>query len=171
MNLKPYMDAYGKALVAEIKKNIKEKNKIASRNLYQSLRYQVIESDDKYEIQIVSLSYLGNVDSGRKPGKMPPVDSIEKWLKDKKIKQKQNTSQIKGLKSRGLKTQRQLAWAIAISIGKKGIKPSNVVSDAIDNLLPQLIVKITNDGNEQLTKIIETQFQQIFNKQVNIIKI
>ncbi len=42
MNLDKYIDGYAKTLVAEIKKNLKEKNKIASGNLYQSIRYNII---------------------------------------------------------------------------------------------------------------------------------
>lgn len=65
-----------------------------------------------------ALIYGLPVEMGRKAGRMPPVDAIKLWV----------------VRKLGLKGQAadQAAWAIAISIGRKGTKGAFMVQQAYD---------------------------------------
>ncbi len=78
-------------------------------------------------------------DKGRKPGKMPPISPIEKWVKNKGI----DVS----------------AWAIAKSIAKKGTKGTNIFTDNIDRFEKELeksaFDALFKDLDSELDKIIK----------------
>jgi hypothetical protein len=79
---------------------------------------QSMIEDDK--LTITAIGYARFVDEGRLPGKMPPVDALEKWAKDK-------------LGNPDLK------WALAYSIKKYGTKPSWFIRDTVEQELPRLL--------------------------------
>lgn len=129
-------------------------NSIATGNLKRSLNYGIIEDSDSFNIQIISLDYLGNLNSGRKPGKMPPIKAIEDWVKTKKLTDAKKT--------------RQLAWAIAISIKKNGIKPTDIVDDVINKAMAELVNAISERGAQRLEQSIKVDFDTILPKSATI---
>lgn len=122
MNL--MLNILGEEYVKWLKKLIKDARKVASGKLMRSIDYKVVKQAEKYLLKISAADYLKYVDAGRAPGKMPPVNKIIKWTKQRGI-------QFSGL------SQKQTGWVIAMSIKKKGIKPTNI----IDNAKKQVIVK------------------------------
>ena len=104
------IDLVGKALIDEIKMRLVQEGKISSGRLLNSLSYNTIQTIEGWTIEILAEKYLEFVDRGRKPGKMPPIGDIQKWVIQKPIK-------FIG------KTDSQTAFIIAKSIGKKGIVP------------------------------------------------
>jgi hypothetical protein len=126
--LKKAADKLGADYIAELTKQLINANKVATGKLLKSLDYQVIEVLENILIRISSESYLTFVDKGRKPGKMPPISPIKKWISVKKIKGRDSKT------GRFIK-QDSLAFLIARSIGKNGIKPTNVIKKSIDNIL------------------------------------
>jgi len=125
-------------------------NSIASGNLKRSLNYGIIETPEGFDIQIISLDYIGNLNWGRAPGKMPPVKVIEEWVKTKKL-------------ADGAKT-RQLAWAIAVSIKKRGIKRTDIVDDVIEKAMAELVQQITGRAAGRLEQSIGVDFHTILPK-------
>lgn len=101
---KPVGDIYVRLLAEELTKL----GKVASGKLIRSLDSLIIERADGIDIKIIGEKYLEFVDSGRRPGKMPPVQKIAEWCT------------IKGL-------PQSAAWGISVNIYKFGIKPTHVL--------------------------------------------
>lgn len=125
------IDLVGKALIDEIKMRLIQEGKISSGRLLNSLSYNTIQSIEGWTIEILAEKYLEFVDRGRKPGKMPPIGDIQKWVIQKPVK-------FIG------KTDSQTAFIIAKSIGKKGIVPTNIIQKSIDKVISNIenIIKI-----------------------------
>ena len=106
---------YGNDIVKRITKLLLRKGKKASGNLIKSLNYDLVEVANGILIEINANDYLEYVDKGRKKGKYPPIKAIKNWCR------------IKGINDK-------YSYAIARSIYKNGIKPTNVIRDAINDL-------------------------------------
>jgi hypothetical protein len=145
-NLKVAMDQLGKDYILELTNQLISADKKASGNLIRSLRYEVIEVLNNILIRVYAADYLNVVDKGRKPGKMPPVSPIKKWM------------DIRGIRPGKKQTKEQLAFAIAKSIGQNGIRPTYVIKKSIDNILKtkkDLLGKAAaQDIRDQIKKII-----------------
>jgi len=119
------IDFIGQQIIDEIKKNLIKEDKIATGKLIKSLDYRTLKTVEGWTIQILGEKYLEFVDKGRKPGKQPPIAPILKWIQSKPIK-------FIG------KTDKQAAFLIARSIGKKGIVPTNVINKSVKKILDNL---------------------------------
>lgn len=119
------IDFVAQQIIDEIKKNLIKEDKIATGKLIKSLDYRTLRTVEGWTIQILGEKYLEFVDKGRKPGKQPPIGPILKWIQAKPIK-------FVG------KTDKQMAFIIARSIGKKGIVPTNVINKSIKKVLDNL---------------------------------
>jgi hypothetical protein len=75
--------------------------------------------------------------NGRKPGKFPPINAIEQWIKDKNIKPS------------GDITEKQLAFLIARKIAVKGIRPTakrrRLITDVYNDKNLQELIDIVKD--------------------------
>lgn len=115
VDMKLMLDKLGQEYVDWLKELIQIADKVASGKLLKSIDYKLIKTTEKYVLTITGEDYLKWVDMGRKSNsRMPPVDKIIKWAK------------VKNINSKG-KTIQQLGWAIAKSIQKKGIQPTNIL--------------------------------------------
>lgn len=94
------------------------------------------------KIIIEAPEYLTFIDKGRRPGKMPPIQAIARWVN------------LKGLSP-------ESAWPIAVNIMKFGIKPTNVIQKAItqwEKELPTIIEEdLANSLEEQLLVTIQSK--------------
>lgn len=120
----------GDELVKELTKQLITHDKVATRDLVNSLDYDIIEQAEKLSLVLKADYYLKYVDEGRKKGNPPPSKEIEKWVKVKGISFKNS----KGVKYKPA----QAAFVISRSIGKKGIKATNVINTSINNVLSNL---------------------------------
>lgn len=84
------------------------------------------------------------VEYGRRAGKQPPTDSIEKWITVKKI--------IPYKKNGKIPSTKQLAFAISKSIGKHGTKAHEPLKKAM--------------GSQEATNIV-SQIKSLLIKQIN----
>lgn len=124
-------------MATNINKNIKEIVDIVLNTLKNILIIAKIDPISKREIKVtvngdqintaIPSHYLF-VDSGRKAGKMPPIKPIIEFIK------KNNIRLPEGM------TQKSLAFAIANSIAKKGVKPRPFIED-LQEELEKLIVE------------------------------
>lgn len=106
--------------VAEIRQELARQDKVASGDLIEKTRFTVEERPSLISFQILAPAHFENVDKGRRPGAFPPVNRILRWIRQKPI-----ASDI---------SRNSLAFLIGRSIKEKGIKPTNIYTNAIDNL-------------------------------------
>lgn len=147
------LNKIGDMYIAELTKNLLSLNKKASGNLINSLDYDVIKVVDGFLLELKAASYLRYVDSGRKPGKMPPPDDILKWVKVRNLK-------FRSPKGRFI-TQKATAFVIAKSIGKKGIKPTHVLQTTIDNIMKNRQELLTTAFKKDVKIILDDMLQKI----------
>lgn len=159
MNYPKYLDEVGKLLVQEIKSLIKLKNKIATGNLYENITYKITPKNNSFVIDIDAPDYLAVIEDGRKPNKkFPPVKSIKDWIIAKKIKPNKITID-------------SLAFIIARSIAKNGIKPTPILKVSFENISEKLIDEIGIYAAQELEQNITAEFNKIFNNQQYKIKL
>lgn len=113
--LRAVLNYYGRRTVAEMQAILRSADKEASGRLIRSIKHEVIEAGEALFLLIEAAPHAKYVDEGRRPGTMPPVDSIREWTKMKGIPEK-------------------AAWPIARSIFKFGIKPTPFWNVTLDNL-------------------------------------
>lgn len=99
--------------------------------------------------------YWKYVEYGRGPGKRPPIDAIEQWIKVKPI----IPDPINGR----VPTTKQLAFLISRKIGMEGTKAQRplekaVYSDSMEMLIAQLKNEIVGQMKEELGNFIENEW-------------
>lgn len=132
-NLKNSLDIVGKEFIKELAIELVKRDKVASGRLLNSLDYFVLETVDGYLIEIVGENYLTYVDSGRSPGKFPPIQDIMNWINDK------------GITPNTPMSDEQLAFLIGRKIAEDGIAPTNILQDVYDRIYNN-IDSIINNG-------------------------
>lgn len=125
-NLKIALDELGVDFINELTNQLLAADKKATGQLINSLNYKVVDVLDNLLLTISAEPYLKFIDEGRKPGKMPPSQVFFKWIDARGIVFKNNKGKIIKKES--------TAFLIARSIGKKGIKPTNVIRKTIDKI-------------------------------------
>lgn len=149
--LKEAMEALGKETVGQLVYELIRADKKASGDLINSVDYNVLETANGVVLEILANDYLTYVDKGRRPNrKMPPVKKIEEWIKQRGL-------QGRDKKGRFIK-RKSFAFAIAKSIAKNGIKPTNVLKKTRQNLLKNVALiapAAIEDIEEAINKIFE----------------
>lgn len=127
------------------------KGSTASGSLEASIRITpVTYMGGIYSVDINMLDYFEIVDQGRRPNsERPPISAIKQWIIDKQLRLDDKGLTKNGYKREGTllsKSKKKVvlgkrkvsvldaaAYKIASSIGKKGIKPTYFLADAIKN--------------------------------------
>jgi hypothetical protein len=126
---------WAQKVVTNAKSILLRNKKIATGNLYNSIRYSVSSDGD------ISFEYAEEgkwVEQGRRKGsRFPPPAPILRWIK------------VKGIKGRDLKTGRfikdtALVFLFQRAISRDGIKPVPFMQLAIDKATQQLMVDLEN---------------------------
>lgn len=82
------LNELGGTIVAEMSAIIKSKGAVASGNLINSLKYEVVFANGQFELAIEYADYGKFVNLGRNPSaKFPPMASIKSWMSLKGIPQ------------------------------------------------------------------------------------
>lgn len=119
-----------------------EKDGLDQNSNLRNFQYTVSFNNDVYQLTLKLPAYWKFFELGRRPGRMPPVSAIEKWIQTKKLIPR--TPRRNGD-----------AWAIAKSIAKKGTIPHNTLHHAlqspqIDSLVHELEEVIINKLNSDV---------------------
>jgi hypothetical protein len=117
-NTKLALDKFGKYLVTQSRANLTRQKKNVTKNLYNSLDYEVKVNPKSIEFDFIMEAYGEWVDKGRKPGKMPPFGAIYAWVARRKI-------QFKDTKTKKFLSYSETARRVMIKIKAKGIEPSD----------------------------------------------
>lgn len=121
--IKLSVNIIGKAYIDELKRQLEISNSIATKDLYNSIKFSSIIKTNRINLKIVALPYLYWIDKGRKAsGKKPPYDPLLKWVVAKGI-QFDNMS------------QKSTAFVIQKSLATKDTKPKNVISKTRINVM------------------------------------
>lgn len=136
------LDEIAPIIVNSIKKALSEKrypfgmgknkgvgNKVSSGNLRNSVEANVKQTRYGEVIEITMADYAMFVQNGRLPGKKGiPISVIEKWISQRKLKGRNQ-------KTGRFITNKSFAFAIQKSIMKFGIRPSNFLDVAIEDIM------------------------------------
>lgn len=141
-NVGQLLEKYGEALVGALEKALPPQAD-ASGELRDSIHFQIKRFGINYKFELLLADYYQWVDKGRKPGKQPPISSILKWVKDKRLviyKGKLQTKRKGKLKkiSDDAKLSNRIAFAIARNIGKRGTKATNFYTPTVEKWLKDL---------------------------------
>ena len=133
-SIENYLKSYGKYIVRQARGILNKRGKNVTGKLSKSLRYDIVETKDGYDIQFLASKYAAFVNKGvsgtqgrrtyiDKDGKrkvspfkfkkQPPSSVIERWIGNRGI-------QGRNRKGRFI-TRKSLAFLIARSIKRKGI--------------------------------------------------
>jgi hypothetical protein len=113
--IKLSVNKLGQAYVDEMKKQLEQSDSIATRDLYNSIKYSAIIKANRIDLKIVALPYLYWIDKGRKAsGKKPPLDPLLRWVEAKSV-------------TIG-KTPLASAFAVQKILATKDTKPKNIFS-------------------------------------------
>lgn len=112
------MEDYRKFLEEVTKDNTKH------YELSKSIKFNLQVNDTLFEIEFQAASYWYFANYGRGPGKFPPMDRIEDWIRRRKITPYPT-------KSGKLPTRKQLAYLISRKIAKEGFKGSGFLEKSL----------------------------------------
>lgn len=122
---------------------------------YTSKKGEIV-TESPTKVSLFTPSHIQFAKYGRGPGKQPPVDQILEFVESRNI-------QFDGLDKRGT------AWAIAVSIGKKGTlnwvpNAPNALEQAIDNSMKDYLNALSNyltiEVNDQIMGIYSKTFPE-----------
>jgi len=129
--------SYGEETLASMRGILIEAGKSATGELIRSLRYTITYSGTDFDIEFEMADYGVFVDSGRRPGKQPPISAIKPWLA------------IKGIPE-------SAAFPIARAIGERGIPATPFFSVSIEKneaaLVQDLAIAYSQDVSNYLLK-------------------
>lgn len=136
---------------AEVRDKYKSKLKAngvyATGKLFNSVDFKLTVKEEGMELYFTALDYWINIEEGRKPdSKMPPVDVIKKWMI-----------------TRGIPDKPGIAFVIARSIGKKGIKPNPFLRETkveIQELVPSIKIALEKDLDSYMDKNIKGRIKE-----------
>lgn len=146
------IDLLGQQVVQTLKQELQNDNKDVTSKLINSIQYRVNQTADGFELDILSENYLKYVDKGRAPGKMPPSQALIPWVEAKGIR-----IQTKS----GYSKPEAAAFVVARSIGKKGIKPTNVIDRVKQDILNQKKQDIEASAIKDMNNYINNLFAEL----------
>ena len=98
----------------EVRTSYEAKGRSASGAAGRSLTVNVSEQPNKIVGEITGSHYWYYIENGRRPGKRPPIASIEKWIDDRRLT-------LNGI------SKQSLAFLIARKIGREGTKGTPIL--------------------------------------------
>lgn len=148
-NVIQFLNDFGKELADKYQRKIVNDDAVDSGKLLNSIRYIFNNNNTSFEISMEMAEYWKYVENGRKSGKFPPISAIREWVKVKPVIPRPYNGK--------LPTENQLAFLIARSIYKNGIRPKPIFNDTLDD-----VMKYFENGLEDaFTKDVEAEMDKI----------
>lgn len=132
------LEGYTNNVRLVLKGKISDEDKIASGHLLNSINTRLEYNDQAFEVLLDIAGYWKYIESGRKPGKFPPVNAILEWIKVKPILPRP-------MKNGKLPTDKQLAFLISRKIAEEGIEPKPILAETLEEV-NERYEKIFNDA-------------------------
>jgi nucleoid DNA-binding protein len=158
IDLEKELKEVGIDLVKEIIEELHTYDKVASGRLVQSLSSKVtrvvVGVMDKVQLSIIDSSgTLKFVDGGRRPGKQPPTGPIMKWIDDRRLPIRKG------------QTKAGVAFVIARSIGRKGIKPTHIIKTSMIKIMAKHKELLSKASKVEIQKQLDIILKEFKNKQ------
>jgi len=139
------LNELGDRIVAEMKSELRSKEKKASGNLINNLQAKAVGK------QLIIKSkgaekYQSVVDLGRRPGEGVPPDNLKKWISIKKLRPK---------KERNVKTERDLYFVIQRKIKNEGIQGIGYSTASLQKFGPIIGQAVGLKYQEELARIMK----------------
>lgn len=151
INTEKVLQDFGKSFVEYYQSLLLEEDKVATGDLFNSVKYIIDINDNSIEVSISLLNYWKYIENGRKSGTWPPINKIENWIRVKNIKPYPYNGKLPTIK--------QLNYLISRKIYERGIEPNPLFKKTTDN-----IVELFKDELENaVTKDVIKEFDIIFN--------
>lgn len=148
-NVIQFLNDFGKELADKNKRNLVNDDAVASGKLLNSIRYIFNKNNTSFEISMEMAEYWKYVENGRKSGKFPPISAIKEWVNVKRVIPRPYNGK--------LPTENQLAFLIARSISKNGIRPKPIFNDTLDDAMNDF----ENGLEDAFTKDVENEMDKI----------
>lgn len=171
-HLHSVLNAFGEEIVKAYIRNLDERDIHASHTLADSIRYEVKAGDRWMAVDLSLIEYWKYVEYGRKAGKFPPLDSIERWIKVKGIQPMTRTqtsikrwTQHRGSIRRndgGIPSIKSLAYLIGRKIANEGIQPRPILATAIDETLQRFDEAINEAITLDISNFIDIYLEEIY---------
>ena len=114
--LQQVLQDYAKEAEEIYKYQISLGGKNASRKLTDTIKSNVVVGDQAYEVTLTLQEYWKYIESGRTPGKFPPVKALLDWISVKPIIPRPDADGR-------IPTPKQLSFLIGRKIKEEGIQP------------------------------------------------
>lgn len=112
-NLRKALNASGFEIVEALKSKLSKEHGVDTAALKSNIAYEFNETDDIFEL-VFSMPEQGKYVEWGTPPHMPPVESLEGWVRRKTDWKNKNGKEM---------STKQKAWALAMGIKKRGTKP------------------------------------------------
>jgi hypothetical protein len=128
---------WGNELIKQLQNNLLKNKTNASSGLSQSIDPKITQPPGGYNLSIMMEDYWFYVENGRKAGKMPPIQNIFEWIKNKRTIQVESISKS----ADRIAATRSLAYVIAKKIGKEGTKKQPFAVPALQQVTTEILAK------------------------------
>lgn len=146
-NTKAYLQNYSEELVKLLKIEVgRNRSRSYASGTYnspidttgrlkESIEAIAKESSKTFSFNIMANDYGLAVDGGTNNKKAPPIENIISWIRSKPVRLRDSKGRFVTAKDYQV---RGVAYVIARKINRQGIKPTNFISDAIEDSMVKL---------------------------------
>lgn len=136
LDLNNILEHSGEEFINAYRELLLKNNINATGNLSNSVSTTTQEQSDNWSVWLSIADYYEYIENGRLPGKQPPITAIQNWLQNKH-----------------LPLERNLSWAIAKSIAKRGIPGKHILERSLDIIEPNLDKEIDKQTNKLIDQV------------------
>lgn len=153
-NTEKVLQDFGKSFVEYYQSLLLEEDKVASGDLFNSVKYIIDLNDNSIEVSISLLDYWKYIEHGSPIGTEVSLDKIENWIRVKKIKPYPYNGKLPTIK--------QLAELISRKIYEKGIEPNPLFKKTTDNMVELFKNELENAITKDVTNNFNIIIKDIF---------
>lgn len=168
-NVQKELNRFAKYVVTQSRSNLTRQKKNASKQLWQSIDYDLKVSKNSFQLEFLMENYGIFQDKGvsgtekkyntpyKYTNKMPPPSKMDKWIVKRNLK---------GVRDKNGKfiSRKSLQFMIARSIYKKGIKPSLFFTKPFEKAFKNINEDLIEAYKLDVQKLMETTIKDNFKK-------
>ena len=168
-NVQKELNRFAKYVVTQSRANLTRQKKNASKQLWQSIDYDLKVSKNSFQLDFLMEDYGIFQDKGvsgtekkyntpyKYTNKMPPPSKMDKWIVKRNLK---------GVRDKDGKfiSRKSLQFMIARSIYKKGIKPSLFFTKPFEKAFKNINEDLIEAYRLDVQKLMETTIKDNFKK-------